>query len=215
MLDAPPAERVVHVTLPSRRGAGGTSLLETFLIIAAMRIVDARRVFEFGTFLGTNTLNMALNTPEDARIFTLDLGVDHVAEATQLSEDALLTRTHLASDAHLDFSGSSVAGKIERLFGNSVSFDFLAWKNSIDFLFIDGGHDSMTVRSDTENAFEIARKGEASCIFWHDYRKREYPGLTRYLDDLAQDREMFHIEDTNLCAWFNDPHQLILPQLMS
>ena len=68
LIDASPQDRVVNVAMPSRRGLGGTSLLETMLIIASARIVEARRIFEIGTFLGSNTFNMALNLPEDAKI---------------------------------------------------------------------------------------------------------------------------------------------------
>ena len=37
-------------------------------------------VFEIGTFLGSNTLNMALNLPEDAKILTLDLDEQHATD---------------------------------------------------------------------------------------------------------------------------------------
>lgn len=36
-------------------------------------MVNAKRVFEFGTFCGSNTYNVALNLPEDGEVFTLDL----------------------------------------------------------------------------------------------------------------------------------------------
>jgi hypothetical protein len=215
LIDAPPSERLVNVTLPSRRGTGGTSLLETFLIIAGARVVNARRLFEFGTFLGINTLNMALNTPEDANIFTLDLDEQHAADARQLPEDAPLTQLHLASQSSLDFTLSPVASKISTLIGNSTTFDYSAWKGSIDFSFIDGGHDFETVKSDTENALEMAAKETRSCIMWHDYRNWEYPSLTAYLDDLSKEREIFHVQDTTLCVWFNDPGASILPRLLS
>jgi predicted O-methyltransferase YrrM len=109
------------------------------LIIAGTRIVDARRVFEIGTFLGSNTMNMALNLPVDASIFTLDLDAQHAAVSQQLPEDAPLTQLHLASESTLDFSGlPDVARKVTTLNGNSTTFDFSKWKRSIDFMFIDG-----------------------------------------------------------------------------
>lgn len=215
LLEAPASERIVSVALPSRRGTGGTSLLETMLIIAAARIVNARRVFEIGTFLGGNTLNMALNLPDDARIFTLDLDEQHAVDVKQLPEDAPLTQLHLASQSSLDFAGTSVAGKISTLVGNSTTFDFSAWRNSVDLSFIDGGHDFATVKSDTENAFGMASVERPSCILWHDYRSWEYPALTCYLDDLAKEQKIFHVEDTTLCAWFNDPNGSIVPRLMN
>jgi hypothetical protein len=215
LLEAPVPERVVNVTLPSRRGTGGTSLLETMLIIAATRIVEARRVFEIGTFIGNNTMNMALNLPADAKVFTLDLDEQHSVGLEQLPEDAPLTKLHLASQSSLDFAGTPVAGKISTLIGNSTTFDFSAWKRSIDFLFIDGGHDFLTVKEDTENALKMVVLEKAACIMWHDYRSWEYPALTCYLDELSKEREIFHIEDTTLCAWFNDPNGMILHRLMN
>jgi hypothetical protein len=201
--------------LPRRRGSGGTSLLETMLIIAAIRIVDARRVFEIGTFLGSNTLNMTLNLPADAQVFTLDLDEKHAAGLEQLPDDAPLTEMHLSSQSRLDFVGTVVADKIATLTGNSTTFDFSAWKNSIDLAFIDGGHDYATVKSDTENALKIAASERPSCILWHDYHNSDYPALTRYLDELSKEREIFHIEDTMLCAWFNDPTGSIIPRLLT
>ena len=175
------------------------------LIVAALRVVGARKIFEFGTFMGANTLNMAMNTPPDAKIFTLDLGEE--CETEQHSSDAPLSRAHLASKTMLDFHGSAVEGKIKTLSGNSQSYDFSSWKGSMDFIFIDGGHDLATLSADTGNAFEMA--GNPSCTMWHDYGNREYPELTRYLDRIAVDREIFHIEDTMLCAWFNDSERLL------
>ena len=171
LLREPPTERIANVVIPSRRGFGGTSILETFLIITGARIVEARNIFEFGTFLGSNTYNMALNTREDARIFTLDLDDHSRTDLDQHPEDASLTNLHLASGS-LDFSRTPVENKIECLTGDSTRFDFSPWKESIDLSFIDGGHDLATVKSDSQNAFEMAIVGKLSCIFWHDYKNR-------------------------------------------
>jgi hypothetical protein len=214
LVEALPGDRVVNVTLPSRRGLGGTSLLETMLILAGTRIVKARRVFEIGTFLGSNTLNMAMNIPDDGEIFTLDLDEQHATGVHQHSADAPLTQIHLASQSSLDFSGTAVAPKINTLIGNSTTFDFSAWKRSIDFVFIDGGHDYATVKSDTENAIELAVLDKPSCIMWHDYRSWEYPALTCYLDEFSEEHPIIHIQDTTLCAWFNDPSDLIVTRLL-
>jgi len=120
---------------------------------------------------------------------------------------------HLVARPSLDFVGSPVATKIKTLSGNSTTFDFSTWKQSMDFLFIDGGHDRFTVESDTENALMMAAATKCSCIMWHDYGNAEYRDLTGYLDELSRRLEIFHIEDTMLCAWFNDPSVSILPRL--
>ena len=49
LFGAPPYERVANVQIPPHRAAGGVMLLGTFVLVAALRMVAARRVFEFGT----------------------------------------------------------------------------------------------------------------------------------------------------------------------
>jgi len=195
--------------IPARGGAGGTTLLETLLLITACRLVEARSVFEFGTFLGTNTFNLAMNTPEDGRVFTLDIGAQDIEEDPA---DAPLTRIHRSAGT-MDFTGSNVAHKIERLAGDSRTFDFSRWTHSVDLLFIDGGHDLATLHADTKHAMEMAATDRPSCVVWHDYGNPEYPPLTAYLEELSNRVPLFHLEDTMLCAWFNDPRGTIVPPL--
>jgi hypothetical protein len=212
LVQSPPPERLVSVKLPQRVDL---KLLETFLLIAAIRIVNARRVFEFGTFLGSTTLNLALNLPDDGVIFTLDLDDQLAKEARQHPADVPITRTHLASKRSLDFMESDVADKVKMLTGDSTRFDFSPWKKSVDLVFIDGGHDLATVKCDTENALELIPPHKPACILWHDYLNPDYGELSSYLEDLSRHREIFHVEDTMLCAWFNDPGRAILPRLLN
>lgn len=205
LVKASPSERVVSMALPCRRGQGGLTLLETSILIAAAQIVVATRVFEIGTFLGTTTLNLALNVPSDGVVFTLDLDAEDAANMHQHASDAPLTELHLHHARSLDFIGSPVENKVRTLTGDSTKFDFSPWHNSIDLVFIDGGHDYTTVKSDTENAFAMARKDAPSCVMWHDYGNSDYGELTGYLNELSQRHRIVHIQDTMLCAWFNAP----------
>jgi hypothetical protein len=161
------------------------------------------RIFEFGTFLGSTTLNLALSIPHDGRVFTLDLDESSLASIQQDPADAPLSQTHIKTRS-LDFENSEVHHKVQTLIGNSVTFDCADWKDSIDLVFIDGGHDYLTVKADTENALSIVRKDKPSCILWHDYRNPDYPDLTAYLDTLSEHWPIFHVEETHLCLWFND-----------
>jgi hypothetical protein len=203
LVDKPPAERIARFQIPPRRGAGGITMLETALLIAAAHAVHATRVFEFGTFLGSTTLNLALNIPEDGRVFTFDLDADSAKSLKQHPADAPLTETHFAS--HMDFEGSIVSGQVTRLRGNSISSDFSPWKGSIDLVFVDGGHDLDTVTADTETAFRLVASDRPCCVLWHDYRNPDYPELGAYLELVATTRQLFHIEDAMLCVWFSEP----------
>ena len=204
LIDGSDRDNTVRIPIPKRRGTGGLSLLETFSLIAAAKLVDAQRIFEIGTYLGTTTLNLALNVREDSEILTLDLDEEQAALASQHPADSKLTKTHLDSQKTLDFLETPVSRKVKTLTGDSKKFDFSPWKACVDLIFIDGGHDFATVKSDTENAFELIRTDRRSCILWHDYGNPEYSALTDYLEELSQRLEIFHIEDTMLCVWFNN-----------
>ncbi len=215
LLDASGIDRTGHVTIPRHRGAGSVMLLETFAIIAAARIVAARRVFEFGTYLGSTTLNLALNIPNDGEVFTLDLDPQAANGLFQLPGDATLTEEHLANCEGLDFLATPVVGKIKTLTGSSLQFDFSPWKESIDLTFIDGAHDVKTASSDTQNALMMLSRTGSSCVLWHDYHNPKYPELTTYLDELSRQTEIFHIEDTMLCLHFHDPSGKFRAHLLS
>jgi len=193
---------------------GGVTLLETFLIVTATQIVNARRVFEFGTFLGSTTLNLAFNTADDAEVVTLDLGEEHAGVVKQDIADVPLTKLHLAANKELDFIGSRVSHKIKTQIGNSILFNFSTYKRTMDFVFIDGGHDLDTVRSDSQNAWEMVRSDKPSCIMWHDYGNPDYSDLTTYLDKLSEERDMYHVGDTMLVCWFNDTANTIRSSIL-
>ena len=199
LLDSAPAERIASVKIPYRCDL---KLLETFLLVAAMRLVNAERIFEFGTFFGSTTLNLALNSPPHAEIFTLDLTPEDAGSLEQDPTDAPLTKMHFEQSA-MEFHEATVSHKIKELRGNSKTFDFRPWKDSIDLVFIDGGHDYATVKSDTNNAIDMLRKDRPACIFWHDYRNPECSGNTFFLDELSKSHDLFHVEDSMLCGWFN------------
>jgi len=186
--------RETTIKIPQRKDL---PLLETALLIAALKSVKARRIFEFGTYLGNTTLNLALNSPDDAEVFTFDLppGLD----IQQHPEDVPFTREHFAVPA-LAFAGSRVESKITILTGNSLTADLSRFDKSMDFIFIDGGHDLATVTADTSNAIKMVRPG--GCIAWHDYQNARYPELTEYLESLPQ--RPVAVGDTMLAFWFDE-----------
>lgn len=196
-------DRDVTMPIPDRPGLGGLSLLETYVLIAAARIVNAKRIFEIGTFLGRTTLNLARNVPE-AEVFTLDLE-DASKVGEQMAADTEVMGLHFSAPK-LDFEGTPSEPRITRLLGNSTTFDYAPWHDSMGMVFIDGGHDVPTARSDTENALRLLKSKGDAVLAWHDYANRDYPELSDYLDGLSQDRQILHVGDTMLCLWFGRGH---------
>ena len=133
----------------------------------------------------------------------------------QHPDDAALTQEHLTSKL-LDFQASTVARKVKTLTGDSIRFDFSPWKESIDLAFIDGGHDLITASSDTQNALTMINHIGPSCVIWHDYRNSTVSGIVlRNLDELSQQMDIFHIEDTMLCVHFQDSSDKFRSHLLS
>ena len=118
--------------------------------------------------------------------FTLDLPAGKIGSSA-VEEDKELSASR---DGARTFDG-----RVTQLLCDSNEFD-PAGLGEFDFLWIDGGHDERTVRSDTENAYHMRRAGERSVIAWHDYRNPKYPELTRYLDGLSATRPLLFVEET-------------------
>lgn len=161
-------------------------LKETFIIATICHWLQPQRSFEIGTFTGTTTLAIAMNSAEDAKIFTLDLPA---AEKTG-SENQIGSA----------FRESISQKKIVQLQGDSASFDFQPYHGTIDLVLVDGNHAYEFVKSDTANAFKMIRPG--GVIIWDDYLwDKKYPecaDVTRYLDELPTDYGVVNIAGTRL-----------------
>ena len=124
------------------------------------RILKPKIVFEIGTMRGYTAFHFALNTPDDCRIYTLDLpkdrGVNPVLKTTVMDDKHI--KSYLKGERYC-FEGADVASKIVLLFGDSATFDFSPYWDKVDFFFIDGAHSYEYVRSDTLNALRCCHPG--------------------------------------------------------
>lgn len=147
---------------------GGThNLLELASLAYFMRVMQPRVVFEIGTFVGQTTRLLALNTPEAAKIFTLDLPQEEVA--------------HQVGEA---FREKPEGRKITQLYGDTQTFDYTPWYNQCDFVWVDACHDYPYVVQDTQAALKLRRP--VGWIAWHDYRHTAWwSGVTRAVRELA------------------------------
>ena len=139
--------------------------------MALVKLVRARTIFEFGTYLGIQTLNIAVNFPETT-IYTLDLDEASVLGMQQSAHDRPLTQTQLEYHGRLAFLKTPHEKRITRLYGDSNKYDFSGLLNQMDLIYVDGGHDPGTLDSDTKNAFKMLSQGQAACIAWHDHGNR-------------------------------------------
>jgi predicted O-methyltransferase YrrM len=181
---------------------GNVSLHELFTLNFAVAATAPKVVFEIGTFDGRTTLNLAANSPADARVFTLDL------PATQLNTTkftlAEFDRSYVEKPASgARFQNKPEAAKITQLLGDSATFDFSPYHNSVDFLFVDGSHAYDYVLNDSYIALKLLRNGKG-VIFWHDYGRTCWRGVIQALEKLQRENPAFknikHIKDTTIAC---------------
>jgi hypothetical protein len=199
--------RMVQIVLPDQRAP---ILLDTAILLALAKLVQPRTYFEFGTYLGVQLINVAANLPQESRLYTLDL--DEESATAQVDEKQRpLTVQYLNAKRQkkLAFLGSSFEERIIPLRGDSNTYDFTPFRGQMDMLFVDGGHELPTLRSDTENAFKMLSPARIGCIAWHDYGNKNYPGLRDYIDELSESRDMFFVEESWMVFFIHKDDSLV------
>lgn len=179
---------------------GNVSERELMTISRLVREAAPRELFEFGTFDGRTTLNLAANSPESVRVYTLDLPQEKITEVAAPIHDHEVRYADKASSG-ARFAGTDMAHRIEQLLGDSGMFDLAPYYGRMDFVFVDGSHAYEYVISDSLHAMRMLREGKGT-IVWHDYGR--WDGVTRALNELRrldpQFAELAWIEGTTLAC---------------
>jgi len=196
-------------------GIGSITLLEGAALITALQLTRPQQVFEFGTFLGYSTALLLRNTGESCHITSIDLGdnSDQYSDAARYS-DAELRIDDKKNDDYLRFTQSiqgprylisitpQQQGRLTLLRGDSTHLNVAAagLSDVVDFVFVDGGHDSSTIASDTRKALEMI--GANGVVAWHDYDSKIHSDVTDFIGAFSQDHLIFHVENTMLAFLF-------------
>jgi predicted O-methyltransferase YrrM len=159
---------------------GKPNQAELFMVNVLARHLNARNIFEFGTFTGRSTYYFTRATPE-TRVTTLDLPPGP-------------GRT--IPDVGLYFINSNREDRITQLLMDSRQFDPTPYEKKMDFIFVDGDHSYEGVKNDTEKAFKMLSPGGA--ILWHDYGASSDLGLVRFFVEFTRKTPLFRIKKTSL-----------------
>lgn len=174
--DVPIAVRALAAT------DGNVTERELVILDRIVRSAQPARVFEFGTFDGRTTLNVAANLPPGGRVLTLDL-----PQAERASTAAPLDPHELVyvdkSESGLRYRGSGLEPAIEQLYGDSGAFDFAPYEGTIDLVFVDASHAYEYVVNDSLHALRLLGP-RGGIVLWHDYGR--WDGVTRALNDLRR-----------------------------
>jgi predicted O-methyltransferase YrrM len=166
---------------------GNVTERELVTICRLVRSLQPNKLFEFGTFDGRTTLNMAVNAAPDATAYTLDLPQSAVAHSVgRIHRHEARYAEKAASGGR--FRGSDAESRIVQLFGDSGAFDFTPYHGVIDFVFIDASHTFDYVVNDSLQALSMLRSSGGT-IVWHDYGR--WDGVTAALNELRKKHEAF------------------------
>lgn len=167
------------------------SLLEAYALALLMKRVNARRVFEFGTYKGVSTTQLALNLPPDGEIHTLDLPDAGPAPELTISRD--YERTIAAEGGKGVLVPEDLRPRVVFIRQDSAKFDPDPLASTFDLVFVDGAHSADYVRNDSEKGWRLLRVG--GVLVWHDFSPN-HADVVRYV--LACGLAPHRVENTTL-----------------
>lgn len=176
-----------EILLPFPR-ALSTMPHELVVLALLLRHFKPRRIVEFGTAEGRTTINLALHSPQDAEVITVNFPPDP-------------PRSYVG----YFYWEHPLRSKIKQIYADATRYDWTPYRESVDLVFVDGG-DAYQVRArETAVAFRMIRPG--AIVLWHDYGTSE--GSTTLLNQLRQRLPVSHIAGTALaCLHLNSPEIL-------
>lgn len=180
---------------------GGTSDAEAWVLSVLAK--KAQHLFEFGTCTGKTAYLWARNAPAGAKVVTLTLAPAQQSEYVAATSDSAEDTSFALKESNFTeflYSGTSVAGSIEQIYGDSKHFDESLWQNWADLVFVDGSHARSYVASDSMKAMRIVKPG--GIVLWHDYAGPKHAaGVFDTLNELSQQLKLGRIEGTTLVMW--------------
>lgn len=184
------------ITLPAAHPGGGMSFGELVILARATKTLKPAAVFEMGSYNGLTTAIFILNSPPDARIYSLDLPPDLNEPDADLHTDRHLIANRQVGSVP---QALGLADVYTQMFCDSMLFDPAPYADSIDLGLVDAAHDAEHVRNDTIKMATMMT--DHGVVFWHDYGgKGSMRPLAQYLESVGQTCELFRIPETTL-AW--------------
>lgn len=171
-------------------------LQEVFILCSIAKFVHAKKIIEVGTFDGNTTLNLAINSPADAHITTIDLPPDWKGDYEIKIPELYKNVTDRDTVGRQYKEHKECLPKITQVFGDSAKINWEEIGAPFDFVFIDGCHHYEYVLKDTQNALKHTVPG--GIIVWHDYGMVK--DVSQVVDQTAKSMNIYSIRGTRLAV---------------
>jgi predicted O-methyltransferase YrrM len=178
---------------------GGGSLSDVITLAQIVKYLGCHRMFEIGTFRGYTTFHLALNSPTDSHVYTLDLPASGIPDAKLEITDLQFIQKPSSGEW---YRNTECESKITQFLADSASFDYSAYEASMNFVYVDGGHSYEYAMADSLTARRLLAPG--GLIVWHDYPT--YPGVWNCLEELSRTwpGKFAWVDGTALVTWKQD-----------
>lgn len=163
---------------------GNITLQELTIISQIVDSIKPKNIFEIGTFNGRTTMNLAHFSPNESKVYTLDLPKKDLGTTKFNIENG--DKTYVDKEI-IGERYENKDNKIVQLYGDSATFDFTPYYGKMDFVFVDGAHSAPYVKSDTEVAMKLIKRG--GTILWHDYGI--WKGVTKVMNNYFRNDSRF------------------------
>ncbi|MFH1809030.1 MAG: class I SAM-dependent methyltransferase [Pseudomonadota bacterium] len=169
---------------------GGLMIHELAVFMQIVRCLKPKITFEFGTYEGLTTRQLAANGAQ--RVFTLDLPVQAAGEG---SRPQVAELDVYPQQVGRRFVGTPEAERIVQLLGDSLTFDFTPYRHQMNLILVDACHHYRQVSVDSRSALSMVCPG--GVVMWHDYAPYA-PGVMKAIDELSATHRLYHIAGTSL-----------------
>ena len=185
---------------------GSITLVDQVVLISLLDMIRPRNILEIGTFKGYTTRLLLENSDIQSSLASVDLPRDAtqgIAEKSlegalkdgNYNDDFLRIRQRDDGEVYLkDLSAENLA-RLNLIKVDSTKIDYSDYFSSLEYAFIDGGHDYNTVKTDTEKVLDVLTEG---VILWHDYSSGIHSDVTTYLQDICADMNIYHVKGSLL-----------------
>jgi len=186
----------------TKKENGNVRISELGIIsLLAKRCQKDSIIFEIGTFDGRTTLNLAINSLQTCKIYTLDLPQNKETKFNVEGGEKHFIDKQEPGLRYKSFDEgfSKYKAKITQLLGDSATFDFSPFENKCGLVFVDGSHAYEYACVDSYSALKMVKDG--GIVIWHDYGV--WRAVTQALEELEEKEELGlrHIAGTSLVYW--------------
>jgi tRNA A58 N-methylase Trm61 len=173
-------------TLQSFPSVGASvSPMECAALAALAHLVNAKAIFEFGTYKGVSTTQLALNVSDGGMVYTLDLPEDHPSYSLPIPKPE--EKAIAAEGGKGILIPRDLLEKVTFLSADSAKFDETPYLEAMDMVFVDGAHSYEYVKNDSDKGWKMLRSG--GVIAWHDC-VASHRDVVKYVKECGHDAKL-------------------------